>query len=307
MQKVGMGLAFVNGYSSGMEVMREIEEAISFKISRLINEGPIEELSKTENAQLAIFAISAICTRILEREYGYIIEKKCKYLAGHSLGEYAALCSAGVFSITDGAKIVKRRSELMANVSGDAEESCMVALLGVCASDVEDTVAAYNVGRDMCVIANDNSPSEVVISGIKRTVKEVVEKVKISFNLLKAIELNTSGPFHSPLMCKAAIEYDKYLLQNFNCNDFKVPVIMNTTARPLTEKKLVHEHLIRQITDRVRWRETVELIVDDPEITKIVEVAPGRTLSKMIKRSYPDVDVISLETVSQVEEFVQSE
>ncbi|MDR0942252.1 MAG: ACP S-malonyltransferase [Holosporales bacterium] len=305
-QTVGMATAFANGFKAGSDVVEEIDDAVSFKLSKIIEEGPIEELTKTQNAQLAIFAVSMACINILEKEFGYVIKKKCKYLAGHSLGEYSALCAAGVFSISEAAKIIKIRGELMSRENGN-DDCCMYALLGVCTAEIEDIVSQYNSGRNICVIANDNSPSEVVISGNKQAVFEVIEKVKNSTNMIKAIKLNTSGPFHSPLMAKAAMEFDGILSKDFKYNDFNVPVIMNVTARPLDKKEDLHECLIRQMTNRVRWRETTDFLINDPEIDKIVEAAPGRKLSKMLKRTYPEANVIPLETVSQIEEFVKSE
>ena len=304
-QKVGMAAAFVNGYKSGMEVMEEIEDAISFKISKLIDEGPIEELTKTENAQVAIFSVGVMCVNILEKEYGFNISKECKYLAGHSLGEYTALCAAGVFSISDAAKLVRFRGELMSRTCSNPEDYLMSALIGVCATDIEDIVRPYQSGRNICVIANDNSPSQVVISGHKNAVLAVSEEAKKA-GATKAIPLNTSGPFHSPLMVKASIEFDKGL-HEFNCNNFKIPVIMNVSAEPLGDQDEVQNYLVRQMTSRVKWRDTINLLVNDPEIDRIVEIAPGKVLTMMTKRAHPDANVLNLETVSQIEEFIKSE
>ena len=302
-QKVGMGAAFVNGFKSGMQVMEEVEDAISFHISKLIDEGPLDELTKTENAQPAIFAVSMACINILENEFGYNISKRCKYLAGHSLGEYSALCAAGVFSISDGARLVRKRGELMANSCSNSQDAAMIAIIGLFAEELEPLVAPYQSGREICVIANDNSPSQVVISGNRKIAKLVAEEAK-EVGAIKAIELNTSGPFHSPLMAQAAIEFDE-VLSKVQFNDFRVPVVMNVSAKPLINKDEVHSYLIRQMTGRVRWRETIEFFKADEEIDKVVEVAPGRVLSSMAKRAYPDLNVLNLETVAQIDEFVK--
>jgi [acyl-carrier-protein] S-malonyltransferase len=299
-----MAAAFINGFKSGMEVMEEIEEAISFKISKLIAEGPIEELTKTENAQPAIFSVGMSCVSILEKEYGYNIANNCKYVAGHSLGEYTALCVAGVFSVLDAAKIIKKRGELMSESCPDNLEYSMMALIGVCAMEIEELVKPYQSGRNICVIANDNSLSQVVISGEKNTVKIVVERAK-ELGATKAIELNTSGPFHSPLMAKAAIELDSFISNNVTIHNFRVPIIMNSSAELLNSSKEIHNYLIRQMTGRVRWRETIDFLRKDSEINRIIEIAPGKVLSSMIKRSHPEVNVLNLETVSQIEEFIK--
>lgn len=304
-QKVGMGAAFINGFKSGMQVMEEVEDAISFDLSKLIAEGPIEELTKTENAQPAIFAVSLACVSVLEHEFGYSISKHCKYLAGHSLGEYSALCAGGVFSIADAARLVRKRGELMSRSCANPQEVSMIAILGLFADEIEPLVAPFQSGREICVIANDNSPSQVVISGNKKIANIVAEKAK-KIGAFKAIELNTSGPFHSPLMAQAAIAFDE-VLSNVTFQDFRVPVVMNVSAKPLQEKKEVHSYLIRQMTGRVRWRETMEFFQKDEEIGKIVESAPGHVLSSMAKRAYAGLDVSSIETVAQIEEFLKSD
>ncbi len=304
-QKVGMGAALISGYKTGVETMEEIEDAISFKISRLISEGPIEELTKTQNAQPAIFAIGMVCLRVLENEFGFDTKKNVKYLAGHSLGEYTALCAAGVLTVSDCAKLVRYRGELMSRAFSDSSDCAMAAILGVSINDLEDMVAPYADGRRICVIANDNSPAQVVVSGHKDIVTTVCEKAKKERGALRSVMLNTSGPFHSPLMAKAAIEFDRYLVEHFEFSDFKLPVIMNVSAQPLCDKSEVHSYLVRQITSRVRWRETIDLIANDQEIDKVIEIAPGRVLTAMAKRTYPDKNFDNIETVAQIEEFMK--
>jgi [acyl-carrier-protein] S-malonyltransferase len=305
-QKVGMSASLVNGFRTGMSVMEEIEDAISFKISKLIDEGPLEELTKTENAQIAIFSVGMVCVRVLEKEYGFCLPKKCKYLAGHSLGEYTALCAAGVFSISDAARLVRMRGEIMSNACSNPEEFLMVALLGVCASDIKDLVKPYQTGRNICVIANDNSPTQVVISGHRKTVLSVSEDAKKTKGAVKAIPLNTSGPFHSPLMAQASIQFDQLLSNGFEYKDFQIPVIMNGYARPLTKRENIHSYLLKQMTGKVRWRETMELMINDQDVDRIVEIAPGKILSSMAKRAYPSANIFNIETVSEIEEFIKS-
>jgi [acyl-carrier-protein] S-malonyltransferase len=306
-QKVGMAAAFINGYKAGHDVVSEIEDAISIPLLKIIEEGSLEDLTQAEIVQPAIFAVSMSCIAVLEHEYGYIIKKHCKYLAGHSLGEYSALCVAGVFSVADCAKIVCKRGELMAKaINEKPDEHCMVALLGVCATDIEDIVASYSSGHNVCVIANDNSPTEVVISGHRNAVGSVIDIVKKSTKLIRAVSLKTAGAFHSPLMANVAIEFDAYLHENINCRCFDIPVIMNLDAVPLSQKEEVYKRLIQQITGRVCWRQTCQLLADDPDIDVIAEVAPGNILSNMLKRTYRNQSIMSLETVAQLEDFVNS-
>ncbi len=304
-QQIGMASAFMNGYKAGMDTMREVEDAISFKLSDLIENGTLEELTRAENAQPAIFAVGMMCVRILENEYGYNFARRCKYFAGHSLGEYTALCAAGVFSLTDTAKLVRLRGELMSRAFPDSENYSMVALLGICASDIEGLISEYATAKEVCVIANDNSDTQVVVSGHRNAVSEFVEKAKAATGLRKAIKINTSGAFHSPLTGSVAVEFDRELKSGYEARDFKIPVIMNVTAQPLTNKDDVKVQMVTQITNRVRWRETMKFVTSDTEIGKVVEVAPGNVLSNMLKRSNPETNTFALDTVAQIEEFIK--
>ncbi|MBQ7524587.1 MAG: ACP S-malonyltransferase [Alphaproteobacteria bacterium] len=305
-QSVGMASAFTSAYKVGADTMAEIEDALSFNLSDLIENGSIEELTKTENAQPAIFAVSMICVRILEKEYGYDFSKRCKYLAGHSLGEYSALCTAGVFSLADAAKIVQLRGRIMSNAFPEREKCAMVALLGVGIDDVEPLLPPEELENgDVCVIANDNSNTQVVVSGYRKSVLNFVKLAKSKLSIKMAIELNTSGPFHSSLMGEASLKFDQ-ALSAFIPQDFKVPVIMNLSAKPLCSKEQVSEYMVKQMCSRVRWRETTQQLVDDTEIDQVVEVAPGRTLSKMLTRSFPDAKVLALDSVSEIEKFINS-
>ncbi len=306
-QKVGMASAFINGYRTGMETMQEIEDAISLKLSDLIENGTMDELTKAENAQPAIFAVGMMCVRILENEYGYSLARRCKYLAGHSLGEYTALCASGVFSLSDAAKLVRCRGELMSRAFPDSENYSMVALIGLCADDIEKEINEYSTGGNVCVIANDNSDTQVVISGHRNAVNEFIEKIKSMPGFKKAMALQTSGAFHSPLMAPVAIEFDKMLASGFETRGFTIPVIMNVTAQPLSDTDAVKTKMINQIVGRVRWRETMKYIASDTEIAKVVEVAPGKVLSNMLKRSNPEMGTCTLETVAQIEEFIKAE
>jgi [acyl-carrier-protein] S-malonyltransferase len=300
-----MAAALINGYRAGMELMAEIEDAISFKLSNLMENGPLDELTSTENAQPAIFATGMMCVKILEKEYGFSLGRECKYLAGHSLGEYTALCASGVFTVSQTARMLRYRGQLMSK-SFAGGEGLMLALVGIGAEDVARFTVPYDSGRNICVIANDNSPIQVVLSGHKTAVLAVSEKVIDEYKSVKAIPLSTSAPFHCPLMAQAAIEFDEMLSQDQEYGNFSVPVIMNVTARPLSDRKNIHNYLVRQITERVRWRETVEFLLNSEDITQIVEVAPGRVLTKIIQRAYPGANAFNIETVSQIEEFVKS-
>lgn len=334
-QKIGMGSSIFNGFRCGMDVLREVDDAISFKISNLIFDGSLAELTLSKNAQPAIFAVSMAIVAVLEKEFGFDVAKNVQYLAGHSLGEYSALCVAGACSVFDGARLVRLRGELMSEFGGakgqkiqekhqesknDVEttknnqskegKECgketkflMAAILGLGVGDVEKLVLPYQTADNVCVIANDNSSKQVVVSGHFDAVSKVAMEAK-KFGATKVLPLNTSGPFHSPLMAAASIEFDKFLAKDFKFAAIKTPVIMNNTAMPLREEDSLPDMLVSHITKRVRWRESMEFLVE-AGVEKIVEIGPGKVQSSILKRTYPDMNTFSIETVGQIEDFVK--
>ena len=300
-QKIGMASAFMNGYKAGFDTMKEIEDAISFNLSDLIENGTMKELTQAENAQPAIFAVSMMCVNILSKEYGYNFEQNCKYLAGHSLGEYSALCVSGVFSLQETAKLVRKRGELMSKAFPNSDDYAMVALLGVCASDIRELIK----GVDDCFIANDNSNEQVVISGKTEAVLKFADDLKSDIGLKKAVRLKTSGPFHSPFMAGVSIQFDQYISGIYKPHKCSIPVIMNMTAKPSCDKADIIWNMTNQITSQVKWRETTDFLMNDNEIDKIIEVAPGKVLSNMIIRTYPEANVLSLDSVQKIADFVK--
>ena len=302
-QKIGMGAAIINGFRCGMDVITEIEDAISFKISEVISDGCIEELTKSENAQISIFAISMAIVSVLEKEFGYDVQKNVKYVAGHSLGEYSALCTAGVVSLSDAAKIVRFRGKVMSSSCSGESKFLMAAVLGLGVDIVEKIVEPYQSVDNICVVANDNSPKQVVVSGHCDAVNIVALEAQ-RLGAVKVINLNTSGPFHSPLMVSAAVQFDDYLADNFRPLAAKIPIIMNSTGAPLKTEEDLHSMMVSHMTKRVRWRESMDFLVNESDIEKIVEIGPGRIQSAMLKRTYPDMDICNIETVAQIEDFV---
>lgn len=308
-QKIGMLTAFVSAFSCAKCTLEEIEDATSLKILSLTENSSLEELSKTENAQLAVFTFGMLCLSILKHEYGFDLKSECKYLAGHSLGEYTALCASGVFSLYDSAKLVKKRGELMAAACKKPENLLMSAVLGVTVAEVESVLDKFqteNCVNGICVIANDNSSTQVVLSGHKETVQFMIKQIMNEYPRVRSIDLNTSGAFHSPLMSSVAIALDEYFAKEvIPINDFSVPVISNVTVTAMTNKNIVCDELIKQVISRVRWRETIDLICADNEINTVVEVSPNHILSNMIKRDYASQAVINLDTINQIEEFMK--
>ena len=306
-QKVGMLSSFLVAFKSCQDILEEIENAVSFKISKVIEEGPIEELTKTNNAQLAIFTTSVLCLNIFTKEYGYNIYDNCKFLAGHSLGEYTALYASGALSLRDASKLVYARGNIMANTfANTSSQFSMVAVLGLSSSDVEPFLNNFKYGTNICVIGNDNSSTQVVLSGYKDSVNTVVTLLKNKYSNIRAIQLNTSGPFHSPIMAPAIINLEKFLYESdINFNDFKIPVISNVYAFPFDNTEQIQSELIRQMVSTVRWKESMEIIAHDNEIDTIIEVAPGKVLTSMLKKDYPNANVFNLDTIDSIEKFMK--
>ena len=303
-QSVGMLSPFVSAFESAQRIVNEIEDAVSFRISGLIESGPLEELTKTANAQLAIFTVSMAALSVLTCEFGFNLQNSCKYAAGHSLGELSAICAAGALDVRQMARLVKARGEAMQYCCEDPSAFAMAAVLKVSVDDVTPLVQRYCGGGCFCAIANDNSIGQVVISGHKSAVEQVAARCKDELQA-KVVFLNTSGAFHTQLMSKAVVQLEEYMLgQHIEYGDFRFPVISNVTAQPMEDTNKIHEELLRQIVNRVQWRKTTEFLMEDPEVDRFVEIAPGRVLAAMIKREYPEREVISLDTIAKVEQFV---
>ena len=306
-QKVGMLSSFLAAFRSCQEVLEEIENSVSFKISKIIEEGPIEELTKTNNAQLAIFTTSVLCLNIFTKEYGFNIYDTCKFVAGHSLGEYTALYASGTLSLQDATKLVYARGNIMANAfKNTANQFSMVAILGLSSEDIKQHLKNFKSGTNICVIGNDNSNTQVVLSGYKESVDKVVNLLKNKYDNVRAIQLNTSGPFHSPIMTPAIIELEKFLYSSdIKFNKFKIPLISNVYAFPFDNTEQIQSELIRQMISTVRWRESMEVVMNDNEIDTVIELAPGKVLTSMLKRDYPNANVFNLETVDSIEKFIK--
>jgi [acyl-carrier-protein] S-malonyltransferase len=281
-----------------------IEEAVSYNVSNIINHGSMDVLTQTQNAQIAIFASSMVIFNVLKYEFGFNVEERIEYMAGHSLGEYTALCASSAISLEEAALLVWKRGEIMASVAS-GQEYAMVAILGdISIEKIEDLTTPYKTGRSVCVIANDNSSSQIVISGNAEVVNIVAQKA-LEIGAKNIVKLNTSGPFHSPLMVNAAIELDKAITCCVNLDSPRIPVIMNVTATPMTDKAQIPALLIQQLTSKVRWRESIDFMIRNG-ITKIVEIGPGKILTRLGKRAYPNIDMIGIETFPEIEAFVNS-
>ena len=292
-QYIGMGKDFSNNFSIANEVFKEVDDVLGFSLSNLIFNGQIEDLTLTRNAQPAIMATSIAILKTLEKE-GFNI-KRSKFVAGHSLGEYTALCASGAISLADTAHILKMRGIFMQEAVS-VGVGAMAAIIGLNLDKVETLVAEIK-GNDICEIANDNEPNQVVLSGHKIAIEKACVNAK-SLGAKRAILLPVSAPFHCSLMAPAQ-ENMINLISGLNIEKPNVPLISNVTSIPTQDIEEIRKNLINQITGRVRWRESI-LFMKKSGIQIIYEIGPGRVLCNLIKRIADDVEQ---ENISKVEDL----
>ena len=292
-QYIGMGKDFSHNFPIANEVYREVDDVLGFSLSKLIFNGQIEDLTLTKNAQPAIMATSIAILKTLEKE-GFKI-KKSKFVAGHSLGEYTALCASGAISLADTAHILKMRGIFMQEAVS-VGVGAMAAILGLNLDNVETLVAEIK-DNEICEIANDNEPNQVVLSGHRTAIEKACVKAK-SLGAKRAVLLPVSAPFHCSLMAPAQ-ENMINLISDLNIEKPNVPLISNVTSIPTQDIEEIRKNLINQITGRVRWRESI-LFMKKSGIQIIYEIGPGRVLCNLIKRIVDDVEQ---ENISKVEDL----
>src|SRR5690348_5506591 len=290
-QTVGMGAALAGASGAARDVFDEVDEALGQNLFRLMREGPDDELKLTENAQPAIMAHSIAVLRTM----GVRLAEVASFAAGHSLGEYSALCAAGSFDLSTTAKLLKLRGQAMQQAV-PVGEGAMAALLGADLSLAQKIAEAAAQG-DVCTVANDNDPSQVVISGSKAAIDRAIEMAK-DMGAKRAIPLPVSAPFHCPLMQPAA-EAMRDALSYVVLDQPAVPVFANVTAQPETDPDIIRNQLVEQVTGMVRWRESVANIFDSG-VHEFVEIG-GKVLGSMVKRIVPDAAVTSIVTIEDVE------
>jgi [acyl-carrier-protein] S-malonyltransferase len=302
-QAVGMGKALAEAFAPAREVFQEIDDALSQKLSKLMWEGPESDLVLTENAQPAIMAASMAIIRTLQKESGLDIAKHARLVAGHSLGEYTALCAAGAFTLGDAARLLKARGQAMQSAV-PVGEGGMSALLGAEIDQAEELAkecAAATGG--VCVVANDNAPGQVVISGSKAAIDKAPEIAKTK-GIKRAMALNVSAPFHCPLMQPAADKM-RDALAAVTIRPLAVPVVSNVTAAEVSEPETIRRLLVEQITGRVRWRESV-LAFRGLGVDTTVEFGGNKVLTGMVKRIDKDLATITLDTPADIEAFAKA-
>ena len=305
-QAVGMGKELAEAFPAAKAVFDEVDAALGEKLSDLIWSGPIETLTLTANAQPALMAVSLAAVRALEAGFGVKISQAA-FVAGHSLGEYSALAAAGALSVTDAARLLRKRGEAM-QAAAPAGTGAMAALIGKVDVEVAEAIAAEGSAAGVVVVANDNNNGNVVISGSKAGVEAAIAAAKAKG--VKAIPLPVSAPFHSPLMAPAA-EAMRAALAAATVNAPVVPVVANVTARPVSDPAEIKKLLVEQVTGRVRWRECVQWMAGALEqggggVATFVETGAGKQLSGMVKRNAPEAATVALNVPADLEAFAKS-
>jgi [acyl-carrier-protein] S-malonyltransferase len=294
-QKVGMGVELAEASAIAREVFEEVDDALGQKLSAIMREGPDDVLTLTENAQPAIMANAIAVLRVLEREGGIVLADKADFVAGHSLGEYTALCAANAFSLADTARLLKLRGQAM-QAAVPVGVGAMCALLG---ADIEKAQALAEAAAEgeVCTIANDNDPGQVVLSGHKSAIERAIALVK-DFGIKRGMLLPVSAPFHCPLMQPAA-DVMAEALGKTPPAALRVPIFANVTASMVDDAAEVQRLLVEQVTGRVRWRESA-IAMKAAGVEQFVELG-GKVLGPMIGRTVDEVQVTSVVTMADLE------
>ena len=300
-QAVGMGRDLATAFAAAREVFEEVDDALKQKLSKLMFEGPESDLTLTANAQPALMAVSIAALRVLEREAKVELPKVAAYVAGHSLGEYSALAAAGALGLPDAARLLRRRGEAMQKAV-PVGEGAMAALLGLDADKAAEVAREAAQGQ-VCDVANDNAPGQVVVSGAKAAVERAVEIAKTKGGK-RAIMLPVSAPFHCALMKPAAEEMEE-ALAGVTIAPPRIPLVANVTAQAVSDPESIRKLLVQQVTGLVRWRESV-LFLKQQGVATLVEAGAGKVLTGLVRRIDPELAGVSIQTPADVEAFVKS-
>ena len=295
-QSVGMAKDIYNKFDIAKELFKEADSVLNFSITKLILEGTKEELDQTENTQPAIFLVGYSIFQLIKKEFAIDLNK-ANYFAGHSLGEYTALSCAGALSFSDTLKLLRVRGKAMQEAVPKGEGG-MIAILGS-TTEIIEKIFEENKNNYECYIANDNSNGQIVVSGKLINLDLLIEDLKK--RSIKSIKLPVSAPFHCKLMNNATkIMQDE--IQKYDFKNLKNTLISNVTAQEVNEISILKELLIKQIESRVRWRESVNLMLEK-KITQFIEIGPGKVLSGLIKRIDRNVKVTSINTEDDIKQI----
>jgi [acyl-carrier-protein] S-malonyltransferase len=301
-QKIGMGKDLYNSFAEAREVFDEVDDALSLKLSQIIFNGEEEKLKLTINAQPALMCMSFAIVRVIENMLDKSLSTIGKFTAGHSLGEYSALVSSRSIKLSDAAKILRLRGESMQSAV-PVNIGAMAALIGVDIDIIHKIRSNYIDNNEVLDIGNDNSPGQMVISGHNTVVEKVIADYK-SLGIKKAIKLPVSAPFHCKLMQKAAEDMEGHI-NALNVISPNMILINNVDATPITDPFKIKESLIKQITETVRWRESIQNMCELGS-SYFIELGAGNVLSGLVKRINKNVKSISIQNIDDIENFVNN-
>ncbi len=300
-QVIGMGKALADAFPVARQVFQEVDDSLNQKLAALMFVGHESDLRLTENAQPALMAVSVAVLRVLETEGNFRLPQAGRFVAGHSLGEYSALCAAGALTVADAARLLKQRGQAMQSAV-PVGIGGMAALLGLDLAQAQE-IAAAAAQDEVCAAANDNAPGQVVISGhigaVDRAIALAAEK-----GFKRSVKLPVSAPFHCALMQPAA-DVMRVALDKVTIRPPAVPVIANITAAPVTEPEQIRKLLVEQVTGAVRWRESM-LYLKEQGVEQIVECGAGTVLAGLMKRIDKEVAAVSLHTPQDIEAFLKT-
>jgi [acyl-carrier-protein] S-malonyltransferase len=300
-QAVGMGMELANTYACARALFDEVDAALGQKLSALMFAGPLETLTLTANAQPALMAVSLAVMRVLEAEKGFALAQRVACVAGHSLGEYSALAAAGALTIADAARLLQIRGQAM-QAAVPVGQGAMAALLGA-NKEIAEGLAAAAAQGEVCQVANDNEPTQAVISGSKSAIDRAGQLAK-AHGVRRFVPLNVSAPFHCAMMQPAA-DAMAQALANIEVKAPVVPVIANVLAAPLSDPAEIKKRLIEQVTGTVRWRECVATMAA-AGVTDVYEIGTGKVLAGLVKRIVPSLNAASIGTPQEIDAALPS-
>ncbi len=294
-QSVGMGSALYKTFDLVKKVFKQADEKLNYPISKIILEGPENELKLTKNTQPAILTISTSIFKLITEEFNIQIKKNVKYFAGHSLGEYSALVSSESLDFVDAVYLLNERGKAMQDAVPEGK-GAMLAVMGVKSDELTRYIGEIGKDKGPCEIANDNSGSQIILSGDKRAINEINKILKD--NKKKSIFLPVSAPFHCSLM-KPAAEIMKEKINKTNFKDSSIDIVSNVTAQSTKNSKEIKNLLVDQIVSKVRWRESVDFMINNG-VNEFIEIGPGKVLSGLVKRISDKVSSKSINTIEDI-------
>ena len=301
-QYIGMGQELFNTFTTAKDVFKEVDETLGQHLSTLMFSGEENDLKMTSNTQPALMAVSVAVMRVLEKDMGLDLKTSAQFVAGHSLGEYSALCATGVYSLAATTRLLRARGNAMQEAV-PAGQGGMAALIGASLEQAEEVAKMATSGDSICEVANDNAPGQIVLSGHLDAIERAIEVAK-ELGVKRAVPLPVSAPFHSTFMRPAAEKMKEALAAEAFLNMPSVTLVSNVTATPLEFQEEVIPRLIDQITGRVRWVESMNFMVDKG-VSEIIEIGAGKVLTGLMRRINKTVGGVNIETPADIEAFCE--